>query len=81
MFHIFSIDGLSVWICVEADNVFVARCLVLVEYHYIKNVTYIGEFKSLSDIYLPEDFTLKIFDNDSFVQFKNEYSFNFNYTI
>lgn len=77
MFHVFSIDGLGLWLCVECNNPYIARCLILVEYHYIKNVTYIGEYDNLLDISLPDDFEFKIFDNDSFVQFKNEYSFNF----
>lgn len=79
MFHVFSYDGLLSWVAVESDNVYVARCLLLINYCNIKTITYIGEYKSLEDVYkiIPETFLLDSYGCDIYNKFKNEYCFNF----
>lgn len=79
MFHVFSYDGLLSWVAVESDNVYIARCLLLIYYYDIKKITYIGEYKSLNDVYkiIPETFVLDTYDYETYNEFKYEYCFNF----
>jgi len=78
MYNIFSLDGLSTWIYVDSDNVYIARALIYIFYKNIKHITYIGNYSSLDDIVVPENFILDGYDNETYNNFKHEYSFNIN---
>ena len=66
--------------CVECNNKYIARTLLLVWYNSnVKHITYIGEYNNISDVeqILPDAFSMDGYTKESVDRFTQEYAFNF----
>jgi hypothetical protein len=76
-YHVFSLDSINAWIYVESNDKYIARMMIYFYYYNDKNIRYIGKFDDITEINPSYDFLLDGYKKEEFINFKNEFSFNF----
>lgn len=76
-YHVFSLKSINVWVYVECNNKYIARMMIYQYYYSDKNINYIGQYDTLSEIQPPDNILLDGYNKEAYINFKSEFSFNF----